>query len=139
MDACPTSVSLIDFIERCSVGFLIGIDGGGAPRVGCLSGVAGFAALVDRGTLALRLSSGTFDARAVGSDRVTLLLIDSGQRSHLLLHGAWQQLPAAGVVADVRRRLGIRGRGSRDEIVGILDVEGLRWCLVPAGPVEPDA
>lgn len=128
MDARHVDTAVLDFIERCAVGFVIGTDRHGAPHVGCLSVAAGFAALVDRGTLAIRLPAGEFEADTFYLDRVTLLLIDVAHRRHLLLDGTWQELPAGRLVADVRRRLGIRGRGSRSEVVGILDVAGVRWC-----------
>lgn len=131
--------AVIAFIERCSSGFVIDIDVGGAPHVGCVSGVPAFAVVIDHDTLALRLPAGEVGPHTVRGDRVALLMIDTDNRRYLLLRGRWDELPGASLAAGVRRRVGIPGRGRHDEFVGILDIEEFRWCETGSTPATPGA
>ena len=133
MDTPGADPEMTDFIDRCEIAYLIGIDDSGGPQADGLGGRPGFAALLDRGTLALELPADRSVSRLFTRDRVAVLMLDATNDRHLIVCGSWHEMNASVTAAALRSRLGIVGRGRRAGTIGIVDIAACRWTRIDAG------
>jgi hypothetical protein len=133
MDTPGADPEMTEFIDRCEIAYLIGIDDGGGPRADGIGGRPGFAALLDHGTLAMELPADRSESRFFVRDRVAVLMLDASNLRHLVVCGSWHEMNATVAAAALRCRLGIVGRGQRAGTIGIVDIAACRWTRIEAG------